>query len=89
MFDMGKIIGKKVICIKGIRTDMRTSKKRITPEYILFDDGRTYITLEDQDCYTWHDYDNFAKLIEINVNENRWNTIINDDEHYPPATMDL
>jgi len=89
MFDMGKIIGKKIICIKCIREDRRTSLKYIRPIYILFDDEKTFIELVDQDYYTYHDCAYGAKHIEINVDKNHWDTIINDDDHYPPATTGI
>lgn len=88
MFTMGKIIGKKVVCIKGIRTDKRTSTKYVEPVYILFDDGKTFIRFEDQDlCY--HDCACSAKHINVEIDENKWGNLISDDDSYPHATMDI
>jgi len=89
MFTLGAIVGKKVMSVKGIRTDRRRSLKRIRPEYILFDDGETFIELEEQDYYSFHDCSTSARHLIIHCNKNRWSSIINDDEFYPPATLDI
>jgi len=83
------IIGLKVSAIKGYRSDLRTSIKNVIPEYILFDDRKTYIKFEDQDYYTYHDCDGWAKCIEVEINEEKWHEIMIDDERYPHATKDL
>jgi hypothetical protein len=64
MFDLGCIIGLKVTAIKGFETDRRKTKY-ISPKFILFDDEETYIELEDQDYYSYHDCSTSAKHIRI------------------------
>ena len=81
------IIGKKVVAIKGFRTDMRR-KKNFTAEYILFDDGETYIELEDQDGYTYHDCDSDAKIIRIRQNKKAWEDMMSNENNYPAADTD-
>lgn len=82
-----KIIGKKVVAIKGFRTDMRR-KKGFTAEYVLFDDGETYIELEDQDCHTYHDHDSDAKIIRVRQNKKLWEDMMSNEKNYPAADTD-
>jgi hypothetical protein len=81
------IIGKKAVSLKGFRTDMR-NKKGFPIVYILFDDGETYIELEDQDYYTYHDCNGSAKLIKIFKDKRVWEMIMSDAKHYPDADID-
>ncbi len=87
-YELGKIIGKKVLEIKGFETDRR--KKRIRPQYILFDDGKTYLILEDQDTHDYHDCDYSARTIEIRQDLLTWNIIHeNEDKASPHANIDI
>jgi hypothetical protein len=86
--EIQKIIGLKVVAIKGVRTDMRR-KKHFYQQYILFDDGKTYIELDDQDYYTYHDCDSGAKRISVWQDESVWRRIIANENHYPDADMDI
>jgi hypothetical protein len=81
-------VGLKVLAIKGYRDDMRR-KKGFTPEYILFDDGQTYIMLEDQDYHAYHDCDSWARRIEVRRDETQWGIFNEDEKHYPDADLDL
>ena len=78
------IIGLKVVAIKGFRTDMRR-KKGFQPEFILFDDKETYIELESQDGYTYHDCDYSARLIQVRRDSQRWRIMMEDEKSYPDA----
>jgi hypothetical protein len=86
--DIAKIIGLKVVAIKGMRTDMRR-KKGFSPDFILFDDGQTYIELDDQDYYAYHDCDACAKTIQVWQNADRWKAMMEDEKHYPDADKDI
>ena len=86
--EIDKIIGLKVVAIKGIRTDRR-KKKHFSPEYILFDDGETYIELEDQDYYTYHDCSPNARHINLYTNKEHWEQMMNDNDLYPNADRDI
>ena len=81
MFDLGRIIGKKVVAIKGYK-----NYGDIEPSYVLFDDGETYISLEDQDYYTYHDCSTLAKEIEIHTDKGFWNKIM---KFYEDANIDI
>lgn len=78
------IIEKRILTIRSYRTDMRI-KRDLRPEYILFDDRETYIELEDQDCYTYHDFAFSAKHINVYKNKGNWERMFDDLDHYPEA----
>lgn len=81
------IIGLKVVDIRGFRTDRRI--KHIEPQFILFSDRKTYLVLEEQDSYTYHDCDTSARTLEFIQNEKCWIDIYKDLEYYPKATEPL
>ena len=83
-----KLIGLKVVAVKGFRTDMRR-KKHFSPQYILFDDGKTYIELEDQDYITYHDCATSAKHISIMQSEASWKIMMEFSDRYPDADTDI
>ncbi len=86
-----KIINKRVVAIRGFRykIDKRVKNPVIYPEYILFDDGKTYVKLEDQDGYTYHDCSGRAKLINLIQDSRMWNIIMSDKGYYPDANIDI
>jgi len=86
--DIKKIIGLKVLAIKGIRTDMR-KKKNFEPHFILFDDEKTYIEVESQDPYTYHDFNPSAKSFRVMENEFMWKNIMTEEKHFPDADQDI
>lgn len=82
-FDMGKIIGKKVVAIKGYK-----KRGKIEPSFILFDDGKTYIELEEQDYYTHHDCSSMARQINVYQIKVSWESLMNSD-CYRDASVDI
>ena len=84
---MISLIGKSIIAIRGICPDKRVKRSR--PHYIMFDDGETYIELEDQDHYTFHDFATSAKHIRVYHNKHQWEDIIGNLRDYPNATDEL
>ena len=92
--EMNKIIGLKVVAIKGITNGVdkygRRKKSGFKPDYILFDDKMTYIELEEQDPYDFHDCNWSAREIQICQNYNIWKAIMDDKNgNYPDADTDL
>jgi hypothetical protein len=85
---LAEIIGLKVVAIKGWRTDMRR-KKGFSPQWILFSDHLTYIELDDQDYYAYHDCDSSAKTIQVWQNADRWKAMMEDEKHYPDADTNI
>ena len=83
-----EIVGLKVVAVKGWRTDMR-KKKRFEPQWILFDDGETYIELEEQDYYSYHDCSSIARELIVLQDKKRWQQMMEDNDHYPFADMKI
>jgi len=86
--ELKKIIGLNIVAIKGIRTDRR-KKKGFSPQFILFDDEQTFIELEDQDYYTYHDCDSSAKTITLRQEEVMWKRINEETDWFPDADTDI
>ncbi len=84
---LSKILGLSVVAIKGFRTDMR-KKQNFEARYILFSDKATYIELEEQDYYSYHDCSDSARHIEVRRDSERWVMIMGDDATYPDADID-
>lgn len=83
--ELNKILNLKVVAIKGFELDRRITK-RIEPRYILFDDGKTYIELEEQDYHTYHDCSTCARVLNTVSNEDTWKMIL---DGYPDANIDI
>lgn len=88
MFTFGKLIGLTIVAIKG---EYNSKGKSIEPAYILFSDGKTVLTLEEQDYYSYHDCSTSARYMNVYVagengtHENYYNHIMS----YPDATVDI
>jgi hypothetical protein len=89
--DITTIINKKVVAIKGYNSrwnDKRVKHHNTEPEFILFDDGSTFIELEGQDYHSYHDCNPSAKHILIQKDRDRWNSIMT-SKMYSDATHNL
>ncbi len=85
------IIGKKVVAIKGYNlkwNDKRVKHHHTEPEYILFDDGKTFIELEEQDYHSYHDCSSNARHIIIQKDKDKWDSIMT-SKAYSDATENL
>lgn len=103
MNDFTKIIGLKIIAIKGYKPwknhgPNKKDKKPINPDYILFDDEKTYIEIDTQDPYVYHDYNDNAKILTIKQDKKKWKELftnkkdLNDGRffgRYADANVDL
>ncbi len=74
------LIGLKIISIKSLREG-----KLCKPEYILFDDNKTYMKLEEQDYHFYKSCSEFARCMSIVENKAMWNIIKN----FPDANCNL
>jgi hypothetical protein len=85
---MQNIVGLKVTAVRGI---MSSDDKRghIYPRFILFGDMETYIELEEQDYYDFHDCSSSARDIIIKKNKKMWWTIFKDTKLYPDSNVDI
>ncbi len=80
--ELKKIIGKKVHSVKGALENKK--QKYVEAKYILFDDGETYIELEEQD-YSYHDCASYARILHVYNDKKVWNVI---NTTHPNATTD-
>lgn len=65
------LVGKKITFLGCRKPKRKTDLMKI--EYIFFDDGETFISLEDQDYYSYHDCDESAKVILLQKNKDLYN----------------
>jgi len=75
------LIGKKIVAVRGYDKNFddkryKDKNKIIDAEFILFDDGETFLEFEDQDYYDNHDCNPNAKLITLRIDKDRWNDIM-------------
>ncbi|MCP4364977.1 MAG: hypothetical protein GY800_06715 [Planctomycetes bacterium] len=77
-----KIIGLTVAAIRGPRP--RRKGGNVEASVILFDDGKTYITLAEQDYYSYHDCSSVARHLDVQQDEELWNSY-KDDSQYADA----
>lgn len=63
------IIGKRVVAIK--------SWDGGEPDYVLFDDGETYIQFSEQDSYDYHDCCSRARTVDIYCDKRTYDNIMN------------
>jgi hypothetical protein len=76
--ELAKIIGLKVVAIKAEKEGKEVA-------YILFDDGKTYLHLIEQDM-NYHDCSLSARLVNLRFDEEIWKFIM---EVHPDAVYDL
>ena len=81
------IKGKKILGVYG--TKSRKNAKYITARFILFDDGKTFIQLVDQDCYSYHDYNTSAKSMIIIIDKDYHRRIRTMKDIHGIANMDI
>lgn len=84
MFTIGNIVGLSIVTIKSDNLDKRKRCKE--PTWILFNDKKTFISLEEQDYYTYHDCDSSARILRIVQDPIQWKHL---KENYPDATEDI
>lgn len=78
------IIGLKIVAIKGIQSDLRF--KDIEPYYILFSDKKTYIELEEQDYFSFHDCSSYTRYLNFRESKEDWKRIM---DTQPDANRDI
>lgn len=81
-----KCVGMKIVAMKGfVHNPKKRKKTNIEVDYILFDDEKTYIELEEQDYYTYHDCSPAARTLTVREDARIWKIMMLDYEHYPDA----
>lgn len=81
--DWKELIGKKIVALRGYvhkgyrdRTGIYHSAKETKLEFILFDDGETYLELEEQNAYDYHDCSPSARHLELQKDKIRWEALM-------------
>jgi hypothetical protein len=87
-YSLNKIIGLTVLTIRTYRTDSRI-KNELVPEYILFSNKKTFIELQEQDHYSYHDFSLSARTINVVEDPFRWSVIFDDLKKYPESNCDI
>ena len=77
------LLGNNIHRIIGYVSDKRL--KDVEANYILFNDGESYIVIGDQDSYTYHDCDSEARTIIALNNKETWESL-NNSESFKDAT---
>lgn len=83
-----ELIGKKIVALRGI-TGEKTKHEKIatTPlSFILFDDGKTFIELYEQDYYSYHDCNCYARLLDLKEDCKKWQTMFDKKKGYDEPT---
>ena len=70
-----ELIGKKVVALRGYKTS-RFGKDTVTLNFVLFDDGETYLELREQDKYDYHDCCSSARTIDVCKDAKTWKTMM-------------
>jgi len=83
--DIAKIIGLEVL---AIRSNKRDKGYPLEPDFIVFNDGITFIELEEQDGYAYHDCAQSARHIRITQNKERWEALM-DNTNYIDCENDI
>ena len=65
------LIGKKILCFRGYKTK-EYGKDTVALSHILFDDGETFIHLQDQDRYDYHDCCSSARMLSLRKDTKEW-----------------
>lgn len=79
-----KLMDKKVCAFRGMK-DLRNekyNKPTCVLEFILFDDGETYIEFNEQDPYNYHDFSGSARTIIVNINKHHWEMMFKKESGY-------
>lgn len=90
---MRELIGLTIVAIKGYTykydyLNKKINNKYIEPIYILFNDNETFIQLDEQDYYNYHDCSSSARHIIVYKNKQTWNMIMN-NEDYKDSNTDI
>ena len=81
--DWSKLIGKKIVAFRGLKQQRRGYNVKTAPlSFILFDDNKTIIELNEQDAYDYHDCASSARLIDLREDANLWNRLFNKEDGF-------
>jgi hypothetical protein len=71
--EFSSLLGKTIHAFRGRRCKKTTyGKETCDFEFILLNDGETYIQLDEQDRYDYHDYSPSARHISVVSHKTLW-----------------
>ena len=70
------LIGKKVLCFRSHRPG---KFKKPQLDFILFDDGETFLQLQEQDYYSYHDCSASARHLDLRQDKEKWKKLYDCD----------
>ncbi len=81
MDNLNVLIGLKIVAVKGrIGDDKRLKPAKYglsdEPRFIFFDDGLTFIELEEQDYYAYHDCASSARFINVHQDREQYQNML-------------
>ena len=82
------LIGKKVVALRGHKTS-KYGRKCTPLEYVLFDDGETFILIEEQDQYEYHDCSPSARNVKAIKDKTQWERLMAKDGCEEPTEFDF
>ena len=84
-----ELIGKKIVAFRGFpHKESRYSKKIITKlEYILFGDKESFIQLEEQDQYYYHDCCISARTLDLQKDSKMWKRLFDKEGYDEPNDL--
>ncbi len=86
--DWSHLIGKSIKAFRGYRGKTGRFGKKITGlDFILFDDGETYLALEEQSKYDYHDCSSSARDLHLYKDSVRWEELLSNDFYCEPDNL--
>jgi hypothetical protein len=72
------LIGLKVVALRGFKSGRR---EKIVLQWVLFDDGETFLVLEEQCPITYHDCDMSARSVMVTREKTLWKEMLDKMQH--------
>lgn len=84
-----ELIGKKIVAFRGFpHKESNYSRKIVTElQYILFNDKETFIRLNEQDGYDYHDCCNSARTLDLVKDKEMWKRLFNKEGYKEPDDL--
>lgn len=74
--EKNKLIGLTIVAVKGYKNKDGRVKEPVDPSWIFFNDGKTFIKLEEQEYHDYHDSNPRARVIDLRENEEDYKLFI-------------
>lgn len=84
-----KLIGKKIIAFRGYPNQdsaWRFNKPLTQLSFILFDDQESYLELQEQDEYDYHDSCHSARLLKLRKDAKIWKEMYDKENGFDEPT---